>query len=183
MTYRLVRWSLFLSEFNFVIDYRPGAANGKPDCISRRPDYQPSKESTDIDFKVLKPENFCAIVSTITNLNDSILSEYKNDPFYMEVCDHLSDNSTSTNFDTKHFTINNSFLLFDNRIYVPPNCRSSILNICHDAPSSGHFGINKTINLVKRDFWWPSLVSNVKKYVRSCTICYRSKDFRHMSRR
>ena len=39
MTQRLVRWSLFLSEFNFKILYRSGSSNGKPDALSRRPDY------------------------------------------------------------------------------------------------------------------------------------------------
>jgi len=39
MTQRLVRWSLFLSEFNFKILYRSGNSNGKPDALSRRPDY------------------------------------------------------------------------------------------------------------------------------------------------
>ena len=34
MTQRLVRWSLFLSEFNFKILYRSGTSNGKPDALS-----------------------------------------------------------------------------------------------------------------------------------------------------
>jgi len=33
---RQVRWAEFLSEFNFKIMYRPGAAGGKPDALSRR---------------------------------------------------------------------------------------------------------------------------------------------------
>jgi len=35
MSQRLVRWSLFLSEFNFKITYLAGSANGKPDALSR----------------------------------------------------------------------------------------------------------------------------------------------------
>jgi len=42
MTQRLVRWSLFLSEFNFKILYRSGSSNGKPDALSRRSDYADS---------------------------------------------------------------------------------------------------------------------------------------------
>ena len=33
---RQVRWTEFLSKFNFTIMYRPGAAGGKPDALSRR---------------------------------------------------------------------------------------------------------------------------------------------------
>ena len=41
---RQARWSLFLSEFNFVLTYRPGSRNGKADLLSRRSDYLPRRE-------------------------------------------------------------------------------------------------------------------------------------------
>jgi len=78
MTQRLVRWALFLSEFNFKIVYRAGSANGKPDALSRRPDYASENDnlsSCDVPFTVLRPENFCAITSFVSSLNDQILNE------------------------------------------------------------------------------------------------------------
>jgi len=57
MTQKLVRWPLFFSEFNFKILYRSGASNGKPDALSRRPDYMIS----DVPFSILRPENFCTL--------------------------------------------------------------------------------------------------------------------------
>ncbi|KAF8755560.1 Encoded by [Rhizoctonia solani] len=33
------RWRIFLSNFNFEIHYCPGKQSGKPDALSRRPDY------------------------------------------------------------------------------------------------------------------------------------------------
>jgi len=39
--------------------------------------------------------------------------------------------------------------------------------------------LKKTISLTFRDFWWPSLSSDIKKYVRSCDVCCRSKTSRH----
>ena len=44
---RQVRWAEFLSEFNFKIMYRPGAAGGKPDALSRRPQDLP--DPTDLE--------------------------------------------------------------------------------------------------------------------------------------
>jgi len=60
MTQKLVRWSLFLSEFNFKIVYRSGSSNGKADSLSRRSDYASSCDDNDLDtpFSVLRPENF-----------------------------------------------------------------------------------------------------------------------------
>jgi len=69
--------------------------------------------------------------------------------------------------------------LFKNKIYVPPKCRSTVLNICHDSPSAGHYGIKKTSSLIYRDFWWPSLYYDIKNYIRSCITCSRSKYFKH----
>jgi hypothetical protein len=39
LTRRQARWSLFLNEFNFLIKYRSGTLQGKPDALSRRVDY------------------------------------------------------------------------------------------------------------------------------------------------
>ena len=73
MTQRLVRWSLFLSEFNFKILYRSGSSNDKPDALSRCPDYVNSANDSDIPFTVLRPENFCALVCSISSHNSNWL--------------------------------------------------------------------------------------------------------------
>jgi len=36
---RQARWAEKLSKFDFVIVFRPGKEGGKPDMLSRRPDY------------------------------------------------------------------------------------------------------------------------------------------------
>jgi len=178
MSQRLVRWALFLSEFNFKITYRAGSANGKADALSRRPDYASNEEelASDIPFTVLRPENFCTMIAFVS-LNDQILNEYKNDKFYQENLSKLNSGQNSTK--SNGFSISNNFLLFKGKIYVPPNCRSSVLNTCHDSPSAGHFGFKKTFFLTNRDFWWPSIKEDIKDYVRSCEICCRSKDTKH----
>jgi len=98
------------------------------------------------------PENFYAITSFVSSLNDQILNECKNDEFYSDFCNELNSDD-SNNSRLKNFSISNSFLLFKNKIYVPPKCRSTVLNICHDSPSAGHYGIKKTSSLIYRDFW------------------------------
>ena len=182
MTQRLVRWSLFLSELNFKIEYRSGSSNGKPDALSRRPDYALNYEfsTSDIPFTVLRPENFSAFPVSVETFSEKILSECKTDPFYHSICDYLENKKLPVPHQKiKEFSISNSYLLFQNKLYVPPNCRSLALKICHDSPSAGHFGFKKTINLLNRDFWWPSLNSDAQDYIRSCETCCRSKVLRH----
>ena len=44
LTRRQARWAKFLSEFNFVITYRPGKKNEKADALTRRPNDKPQNE-------------------------------------------------------------------------------------------------------------------------------------------
>jgi hypothetical protein len=158
-----------------------GSINGKPDALSRRPDYDASEQNfNEIPFSVLRPENFAAFPTSAVPFTEEILSECKNDSFYHNVCDYLGNNKLPIPHPKiDKFSLSNGYLLFDNKLYIPPNCRSHAFKICHDSPSAGHFGIRKTINLLNRDFWWPSLNSDAKDYIRSCETCCRSKDSRH----
>ena len=40
---RQARWAMELAGIDFKIYYRPGSKNGKPDALSRRPEYRPEK--------------------------------------------------------------------------------------------------------------------------------------------
>jgi hypothetical protein len=39
----------------------------------------------------------------------------------------------------------------------------------------GHFGIEKTVEMLQKHFYWPKLRQEVSKYIRSCTACAISK--------
>ena len=62
------------------------------------------------------------------------------------------------------------------RLYVPSGTlKSAVMSKLHDAHCSGHSGIKRTSDLVKRDFYWPSLESDVAEFVRSCDACQCNK--------
>ena len=75
----------------------------------------------------------------------------------------------------------NGLLLLDNRIYIPSagNLRIHILQYNHDHILAGHFGQNKTLELVRRGYSWPSLRADVQQFCKSCVTCMRSKPQRH----
>src|SRR5277367_4541788 len=53
---RQARWAEKLSRFDFIIVFRPGKEGGKPDALSRRPDYCISQEEINSQaFALLKP--------------------------------------------------------------------------------------------------------------------------------
>ncbi|KAK9395797.1 hypothetical protein NXF25_019158 [Crotalus adamanteus] len=61
------------------------------------------------------------------------------------------------------------------KMYVPDRLRRTVLLRCHDAKQAGHFGFLKTLHLVRWQFWWPRLKSDVEKYVKECHVCASAK--------
>jgi len=57
-THRQIRWAQRLCEFNFKIVYRPGTKGGKPDALSRRPEYHPEEQATHREQQILQPKHF-----------------------------------------------------------------------------------------------------------------------------
>ena len=82
--------------------------------------------------------------------------------------------------DDDKFKVEGDLLYFEERLYIPKGpTRLRVLQSRHDFPAAGHFGYNKTLELISRDFWWPQMWKDVKEFVLSCDICSRSKNPRH----
>ena len=45
----------------------------------------------------------------------------------------------------------------------------------HDSRYAGHGGEYKTVQLVRRYFWWASLDNDVRQFVKGCALCQRNK--------
>ena len=59
------------------------------------------------------------------------------------------------------------------RVVLPPSFRSWAMHAYHDL--HGHQGVKRTIGLIIRLYYWPSLAADVAEYIRLCDICARSK--------
>ena len=75
-TRRQVRWAQLLAGYDFVIVFRPGVKGGKPDALTRRPDYRLLGGDGEKSYEThhfLKPQQFifsASTVSSITRDND-----------------------------------------------------------------------------------------------------------------
>jgi len=54
--------------------------------------------------------------------------------------------------------------------------RAEIIRLHHDTPIGGHGGQWKTVELVTRNFWWPGITKEVKRYVEGCDAYQRNKN-------
>jgi len=50
--------------------------------------------------------------------------------------------------------------------YVPSEMQDHVIRASHD--DMGHIGIERTVELIKRVYWFPKLKEFVKKYIENC---------------
>ncbi|KAL0195339.1 hypothetical protein M9458_008911, partial [Cirrhinus mrigala] len=62
-----------------------------------------------------------------------------------------------------------------NLTYVPVPLRSRVLSEVHSNPSSGHPGIEATIDLLRNRFWWQTLRPDTITFIKNCSVCNTSK--------
>ena len=193
LTQRQARWSKYLFQFNLVIRFCPGHLGTKPDALTRWWDVYPKEGNT--GYATVNPHNFkpiftqeqlaasiqatvllfpslhVATVMDLDTLHQDILSALPDDPITTK---HIST-------DGRWSTDSNGLLLLDNRIYIPSagNLRTCVLQYNHDHILAGHFGQNKTLELVCRGYSWPSLHTDVQQFCKSYVTCMQSKPQHH----
>ena len=55
---------------------------------------------------------------------------------------------------------------------VPTALVPNVLRLIHD--DAGHMGTAKTINLIRREYFWLTMVKDVRQYCESCVTCASS---------
>jgi len=66
----------------------------------------------------------------------------------------------------------------ERKVYVPKDkkLRVEIIRLYHDMPIGGHGEQWKTVELVTKNFWWPGVTKEIKRYVERCDACQRNKN-------
>ncbi|KAI3367960.1 hypothetical protein L3Q82_026230, partial [Scortum barcoo] len=54
--------------------------------------------------------------------------------------------------------------------------RSQVLQWAHSSKLSCHPGINRTISLIKRHFWWRNMEADIRGFVQACTVCGKREE-------
>ena len=174
---RLTRWWEELAPYDLRIIHTPGKDNAQADALSRRPDHEGTER---IVNSILTPGedgsytvNQYIKVTTRQNLQQAIKKANETDTVAKQVMESKEI--------PEHYSIKEGNIYFKGRIYVPATkqLRDQILEEYHDSPIGGHQGVEKTLERIKRTYFWPGITKSVKEYIATCDSCFRNKAHRH----
>jgi transposase InsO family protein len=145
---KIARWSMFLENFDFEIVHRIGEKMQHVDALSRVEVL--TIESSDLN---LFENTIC-----INQLRDSNISKLKTQIERNEIKGYeIRDGIV--------YRVANKKLL----LYIPDSMIPSVLFKYHN--DMGHFGVDKTCDMIKRLFYFPRMRERVLEHSKSCIEC------------
>ena len=179
---RQARWALFLSRFDFVLKHVPGSKMGKADGLSRRPDWRKGVEKDNEDRTLVKAEWLRkagteeVLIEGVDLLKKVKESKAKEDEVVKAV-EEMKRAGVKMLRD-EEWREEDGLMLKEGKVYVPKDgeLRAEIIRLHHDTPVGGHGGQWKTVELVTRNFWWPGVTKEVKRYMEGCDSCQWNKN-------
>jgi hypothetical protein len=154
---RQLRWMELLNQDNYHIVYRPGNQNGAAELT-------PVDLLEELPQTMIPAHHLIAEVSTApTFLSDRQIRDIiRNCPLNklppkVEIIDGLPH--------------------YNERVYVPIqlDTRKHIMALYHDSPLTGHLGQSGTLNLIRRQYWWPHMATTIAEYIQTCNPCSQTK--------
>ncbi|XP_019059089.1 PREDICTED: uncharacterized protein LOC104822532 [Tarenaya hassleriana] len=145
------KWVEFIETFPYVIRYKQGKENIVADALSRR-----YVLLSTLDAKMLVFEH--------------IKELYANDHDFKDVYESCAMTASGKFF--RH----EGYLFRENKLCVP-NCsmRELLVREAHGGGLMGHFGITKTLSVLKEHFFWPHMKRDVEKICSGCITCKKAK--------
>jgi hypothetical protein len=175
---RQARWSEFLQMFDFDWAYRPGRTN-VADPLSRIPDTVTVSDARSSQTVAA----LCSRVAADTPAEAEAASASCHSPALLELVrsGYSTDPSFADSaFVQKHklsYDKHQSLWLKGNRLVVPDlaHLKSQLFVGAHAHIYAGHFGVQKTEELLTRYFWWAGLRDFVQSQIQKCDTCQRNK--------
>jgi len=70
---------------------------------------------------------------------------------------------------------------YQGRIWIPNDeaIQTALITKHHKPPQAGHGGTAKTTGLISRQYYWPKIREDIKRFIKNCDTCQRTKLVRH----
>jgi hypothetical protein len=147
---RQVRWADALAEYDYAIKYIRRKWKILADALSRRPDGKPQLfMGEEEEYSSLQ---LGAITASTINLHEQVLTDL--------VKDYLADPELREEYLLPDDLKKQDGLLYNHlgKLVVPDGkLRMVLMHDYHDAITSGHLGIDKSLTNLQRTFTWPGM--------------------------
>uniref|UniRef100_A0A2N9IG07 RNA-directed DNA polymerase n=1 Tax=Fagus sylvatica TaxID=28930 RepID=A0A2N9IG07_FAGSY len=154
LNFRHASWVEYLQRYNFSLKHKAGIENKAADALSRR-------------------VTLLSMMSTNITGFERLRDEYESCPDFGQVHATLSSAPHPT---IEDYTIQNGYLFKANKLCIPrTSVRDFLVWELHAGGLAGHFGRDKTIEEVERQFYWPGLKRDVAKIIGHCRQCQLAK--------
>jgi transposase InsO family protein len=162
VTPRQARWLEFLERFNLSIDHVAGK-NNVSDMLSR---VEHGAEGPVLAVVTRRPRDRRQLKCPSPSgeeWEDEIRAAAAADEWF------------SVDKNTRSLTCEGGIWLKGDKVVLPAALRERCMRQAHDSPVGGHKGVTKTLELVRRYYWWPTVRRDVNSYVTTCSSCQRNK--------
>jgi len=189
---RQARWAQELAGIDFTIYYRPGTQNGKPDALFRCSEYRLEKggiENQPITAVLQEKhqanrrnQSFICFSARLVSLPTKkwkeeflakVKEEGKKDEQYKRTMKQevALEGLAPENRKARDIKEENGVLYRRGLLRVPQGLIQRILESEHNTKVAWHMGQDKTIELLRRNFWWPKMNERIIDFVRSYPEC------------
>lgn len=163
---RLARWVFKLQSYRFSISHRKGSEHVVPDALSRIPHEEVAGIDTilpevDLESPFFLDEDYVSLRARVFESQSSLPDLRIVDKYVYYRTEPYSGEERQEQDAWK--------------LWIPLRLREDTISRAHDSPVTAHGGIAKTVDLLRRHFFWPGMVKDVRRYVGNCEVCKTTK--------
>jgi len=153
---RLMRWSLKLSELDFIVEHKSGCKISHVDALIRHVGAVMHEDSLD---------------------KERILCEQQKDEF-------CTKQELGTYSSKRQFFLDEDGVMYRrqpgdrHQIVVPRSQIYDVIRESHNPVYVAHLGVKRTHDFILLNYWWPGMRRSIVDYIRKCDQCQRRKEDR-----
>jgi transposase InsO family protein len=179
---RLTRWTLQYGQYDYEIELVKGKDNVVADILSRYPSdgeasYEYPREQPIV--AMFEVHNTPEMLQLISDLQQ----HQTDDPVLRPIIENKRSGGAAPDSRTQRvwaqYNLTNNVLVHrsqnsnDDCIAVPESLIIKLVDYHHQL--LGHFGSTKVYNSMKGEYYWPNMYRSIKKRLRSCDLCQKTK--------
>ena len=204
---RLQRWALTLSQYDFTVVAKPGKLHTNADALTRQHDVPVNSNMPKFRLQThqaVQTSDSAEKIYVVASVNvvataevahstvdlavvrreqgrDTVVVKMKNFVESKEV--PVGDTRKNLELMTKGCEIKDGILQLKKRgsalrrVVVPASLKQQFLELAHDNPCSGHFGVHHTKQRLQQVAYWKGLHVDVTEYCANCEVCALNKHY------